>query len=174
MIYFISDTHFNHENIIKYCKRPFKSIKEMNETLIKNWNSVVKNDDTIYHLGDLALGNLDDFKEIAQRLNGNKILIRGNHDKWKVKDYESLGFKVLKNPPIELEEYKLILSHTPRPDKEIKDGYINVHGHIHNKVLNDLSYYPPESFDSKKHINISVDVTNFTPVSLDDIRKKAH
>lgn len=59
MIYFISDTHFHHSNIIKYCNKPFKDINEMNKTIINNWNSIVKKDDTIYHLEDFCLASDD-------------------------------------------------------------------------------------------------------------------
>ena len=88
MIYFISDTHFNHENIIKYCNRPFKNIKEMNQAIIENWNEVIKEDDVVYHLGDLALGRKEDIYEITSKLKGVKYIIRGNHDKWSAKIYE--------------------------------------------------------------------------------------
>lgn len=172
MIYFISDTHFNHDNIIKYCNRPFKDVKEMNEKIIENWNNIVKEDDTVYHLGDLALGSKEEFKDIAKRLNGNKILIRGNHDNWSVKTYEDLGFTVLKNAPIKFEEYKLLLSHTPRAKTEIPEGYINIHGHIHNNILNDLKDYPEELYPKDLHFNVSSDVLDFTPISIDKILKK--
>ena len=138
MIYFITDTHFHHSNIIKYCNRPFKDINEMNETIINNWNSIVKNDDTVYHLGDFCLSSDDEIKNIFNRLNGNKILIRGNHDRKPVKFYEEIGFKVLTHAPIILDEYKIMLSHGPLPDAKIKDGYINLHGHIHNKKISDI------------------------------------
>ena len=80
MIYFIADTHFNHENIIKYCNRPFKNTYKMNEYIIQKWNSVVKKDDTVYHLGDVGFGSLQEVKSLVERLNGTKILIKGNHD----------------------------------------------------------------------------------------------
>ena len=82
MIYFTSDTHFNHTNILKYEPetRPFETIEEMNETLIANWNNVVKEEDTVYVLGDFFMGMLDAIEPIYNRLNGKVILIRGNHD----------------------------------------------------------------------------------------------
>lgn len=81
MIFFTSDTHFFHKNIIKYSNRPFTSVEEMNEALIKNWNKTVSPNDTIYHLGDFGFSNIQNLKEIINKLNGNKILILGNHDK---------------------------------------------------------------------------------------------
>ena len=168
MIYFISDTHFYHSNIIKYCNRPFKNVKEMNETIINNWNNVVTNKDTVYHLGDFCLSNDDDIKSIFNRLNGSIILIRGNHDRKTVKFYEKIGFKVLTHAPIVLDKYKLMLSHVPLPDSIIKEGYINLHGHIHNKSISE-NY--PENYSDEKHINLSVDVTDYKPVSIDEINK---
>ena len=70
-------------------------------------------------------------------MKGKKILIRGNHDRKPVKFYEELGFKVLTHAPIILDEYKLMLSHVLLPDAKIKNGFINLHGHIHNKSIID-------------------------------------
>ena len=167
MVYFISDTHFNHKNIIKYCNRPYKSVEEMNKVLIENWNRVVKDDDVIYHLGDFALY---DEEELFKRLNGNIILIRGNHDRKSASYYEKIGFKVLKNAPIKLDEYKLILSHKPISDNKIPEGYINIHGHIHDKNINDG--YPKEEYSLSKHFNVSVEVINYKPISIEEIASK--
>ena len=168
MIYFISDTHFHHSNIIKYCNISFKDIIEMNEFIIGNWNKTVTSKDTIYHLGDFCLSNDDEIRNIFNKLNGNKILIRGNHDRKPVKFYEDIGFKVLTHAPIRLDEYKLMLSHVPLPDSKILDGYINLHGHIHNKKISD-DY--PKNYSEHKHVNLSVDVTNYKPISLEEINE---
>ena len=81
-VFIISDTHFNHANIIKYCNRPFKDTKEMDEMMIKNWNETVSNKDIVLHLGDFGLGKKEYIASIVKRLNGKKILIMGNHDNW--------------------------------------------------------------------------------------------
>lgn len=81
MTFFTSDTHFNHANIIKYCNRPYKSVAEMNEALIANWNKKVGPDDEVYHIGDVSFGNVDLCRPILQRLNGTIYLIKGNHEK---------------------------------------------------------------------------------------------
>lgn len=170
MIYFISDTHFNHENIIKYCNRPFNNVEEMNEAIIAKWNEVIKEDDEVYHLGDFALGRKENIAKITSKLNGVKYIIRGNHDRWSAKTYEELGFKVLRNPPIRIDSHKIILSHIPIPDKQMPEGYINVHGHIHNKKLYEcIEKYEPSLYSIDKHINISCDITEFKPVSIEKI-----
>ena len=79
-LFFTADTHFNHANIIKFCNRPFKSVEQMNETLITNWNSVISEDDIVFHLGDFCLGGAAEWTKLLDRLNGKIYLILGNHD----------------------------------------------------------------------------------------------
>ena len=82
MIYYISDTHFYHENIIKICKRPYSTINEMNEDIVKKWNKKVKKGDSVFFLGDFSHKCLDeDAIKIVKELNGKKFFIKGNHDK---------------------------------------------------------------------------------------------
>ena len=169
-IYFISDTHFNHKNIIKYCNRPFKSIDEMNEKIIDNWNKLVNKNDIVYHLGDFFLGQKSDLINIVSKLNGKIYLIKANHDRLTTKAYEECGIKILKNAPISIDEYKVILSHRPLPDTMIKNNYLNIHGHIHERKLEDI--YDNNLYTKEKHLNVSCDVLNFTPILIDEIVNK--
>ena len=79
-VWFTSDTHFYHENILRYCNRPFRDISEMNEALVRNWNEAVPPDGVIFHLGDFAFGGAEEWEDILNRLNGQIYLILGNHD----------------------------------------------------------------------------------------------
>ena len=173
--YFISDTHFNHKNIIKYCNRPFKDVKEMNETLIENWNNTVTDFDTVFHLGDVSLTIESDMKELIPKLKGKKALIRGNHDKESKDFFRNVGFDFILESPVKLDNEKLILSHKPLKDTEIPDGYVNVHGHIHNNSLHKVNpdtnemEYPKNLYSEKLHINVSADVIDFKPISLMEI-----
>jgi calcineurin-like phosphoesterase family protein len=81
MIFFTSDTHFGHHNIIKYCGRPFKDANDMNESFIRNWNSVVGVDDDVYHLGDVSFMSKQQTINIIKKLNGRIYLVSGNHDR---------------------------------------------------------------------------------------------
>lgn len=126
--YCISDTHFNHENIIKYENRPFKNVEEMNRILIKNWNNVVNKHDKIFILGDFGLDSVGSLTEICQQLNGYKILILGNHDRSK-NTMEGIGFNEVSKYPIIYKD-KYIFSHQPIEDT---GRFFNIHGHIHSK-----------------------------------------
>lgn len=177
-IYFISDTHFNHKNIIKYCNRPFKDVEEMNKVLIENWNNTVTDFNTIFHLGDVALTNEGEMKEIISKLKGKKFLIKGNHDKKSKEFFRSVGFEIIPDNPLKLDTEKLILFHKPLAYTEIPEGYINIHGHIHNNPLHKINpttnemEYPKELYSEKLHINVSVDVIDFKAISLEELLKK--
>lgn len=162
-IYFVSDTHLYHTNIIKYCDRPFNSVEEMNKTIIKNWNDKIKADDIVYHLGDLTLHN-NEVKELVYKLNGKIYLIRGNHDHKSISYYNRCGITVMPTQT-KLDKYKIILSHRPLEDNQIPEGYINVHGHIHNHKLD-------ERFDKKRHLNISVEQTDYKPLSKEELLER--
>lgn len=176
--YFISDTHFNHKNIIKYCNRPFKDVEEMNRVLIENWNNTVTDFDTVFHLGDVALTSESDMKELIPKLKGKKFLIRGNHDKKSKEFFRNVGFGFIPENPLKLNNEKLILSHKPLKDTEIPKGYVNVHGHIHNNPLHKINSetnemeYPEDLYSEKLHINVSADVIGFKPISLKELLKK--
>ena len=134
--WFISDTHFGHKNIITFKDndgkliRPFSSVEEMDEVMVNNWNSVVKPEDRVYHLGDVVINRK--CLPIMNRLNGRKKLIRGNHDLFHLKDYtpyfeDVYGIYVLKD---------MILTHVPvHPDCLTHRFGTNVHGHLHSNVV---------------------------------------
>ena len=98
--WFISDTHFNHENIIKYCDRPFASKEEMNQELIKRWNNTVSKNDIVWFLGDFALGGREECKSLLAQLNGEIRMIRGNHDHFPDSFFYDCGVKFVSKYPI--------------------------------------------------------------------------
>ena len=159
MDYFISDSHFGHKNIIKYCSRPFENVVEMNNEMINRWNSVVKETDRIFVVGDMFLCDEDSATKIMSQLKGYKVLIAGNHD-----DRKSVMLRIgFKEYHRELsyslrDKLTILLKHYPHPDKvTLGAGYERLmHGHIHN----------PPHLDGLK-INVAADLINFTPVSED-------
>lgn len=168
--YFISDTHFNHENIIKYCNRPFVDVKEMNETLIKNWNANIKEEDTVYVLGDFICGPADTIPAILPRLNGHIVLVRGNHDTTtKLNIYKELyKDKVEVKDILYLKHGGLwfVCCHFPITDEaffkmvtEDNSEVVMVHGHVHEKA--------PFADEERNIFNVSADATNFMPVPID-------
>lgn len=154
----IGDTHFNHSAIIEYTDRPFVDVEQMNQTIIENWNKQIKSNDVIIHLGDFAMGSKAEQEAILKQLNGIKKLIMGNHDRLKVRDYYEMGFAEVYRYPIIIEN--MIFSHRPL-DSLIVGSLYNVHGHIHEKCS-----------PSANHLNISVEHTNYSPISLNWVKKK--
>lgn len=158
-IWFTSDHHFNHSNIISYCSRPFASLSEMNERIIEEWNSRVSSSDTVYVVGDFFLGLTQDGIEIGKSLTGTKILVKGNHDR-SARDYLSAGFVSVSNRlSLNLESgYSVMLRHVPLLDQDLGAHDFQIHGHHHKGPTL-----------SGRHINVCVDLWNFRPVQEKEI-----
>ena len=161
MIHFTSDTHFNHENVIKYSQRPFSSLGEMTQALIDRWNSVVKRGDVVYHLGDFALSwgkkHYSVIDLILSRLNGSKFLICGNHDRDEVKKNPRWS-KVCDYHELTVSSQKIVLCHySMRTWNKMHYGSWMLHGHSHGNL--------PDN--GGKTMDVGVDVHDFTPVSFD-------
>ena len=141
-IWFTSDTHFYHDQDFLYKPRGFNNTLEMNEAIVERWNSVVKPEDTVYHLGDVLLGHYD--VNILKRLNGHILFIRGNHDTDRkigdITSTDNLGTRVFLNTSelIKFGKLSLFLCHYPVmtanfDDKHFNQHVISLHGHTHQK-----------------------------------------
>lgn len=159
--YFIADTHFGHEKIIKICNRPFTSIEEMEKQIIDNWNNKVSDEDTVYILGDFSFKmTKENAINILKQLNGKKVLIKGNHDKFVgQRDFDSCFEKVCDYLQITENKQQLILSHYPIIDYAgMYYGAKMIYGHIHNK------YIP-----HKDMFCVSVECINYEPVTIEEL-----
>lgn len=172
--YFSSDTHYYHKNIISYVGRPFESIQEMNEFMIKTHNSIVKPEDTWYFLGDFAFCSKKWAVEVLSRLNGKKIAIQGNHDP----DLTKYGFDFCaKEMVINVGGHRVRLSHFPYRPSQIEksfgydhrhlelmpvriEGEFLLHGHSHSNKASKLQEYS---------LDVGVDGNDFKPYSEHEI-----
>jgi calcineurin-like phosphoesterase family protein len=169
MRYFISDTHFSHEKCWDTFKRvdgsplrAFSSTEDMDQTMIRNWNQTVKPEDSVYHLGDYVINRKNMY--IGHQLQGRKRLVRGNHDIFKTSEYIGLGFEEIYGVWVD-PKAGIICSHIPIHPESIKPGWINVHGHLHyGRVL-----LPNKQID-KRYVCVSVEMTDYKPVTLEWIR----
>lgn len=175
--YFTSDTHFGHQNIIKFCDRPFVNTDEMDNKLIENWNDVVGKDDVVFHLGDFCFGGSNKWKYVREQLNGKIYLIKGNHD---IKNYqnsyrymfEDVNFQMY----IRIEDVSIYLNHFPFLC--YGGTYNNNHevwqlfGHVHSyegsrgKDKDRLNYLFSKQYD------VGVDNNNYTPISFIEVKNK--
>lgn len=166
MIYFTSDTHFAHVNIIKYCDRPWKTVDAMNAGLIERWNSVVDPDDDVYHLGDFCMGGSRP-KDWLPRLNGNVHLICGNHDPRS----EDQGFaSVHKFLELKVKGYRSItLCHFPlKVWNRSHKGTWHLFGHVHGTMT---VKHGRITLEDSLAMDVGVDCHNYYPVSIDKVAK---
>ncbi len=192
-IFFTSDWHIYHTNILEFCNRPFKTIDHMHEQLIKNYNNVVPTDGVGYFLGDMGLYSSTKLRPIIDRLHGTKILTLGNHDKGPYGMYESGFDAVVHGITMYIEGYKVTMTHCPllgvwredctkmaqrstdnwygehrlknKPFVTEDVGQFHLHGHIHspNGGISERSL--------DRQFDVGVDANNYAPVSMSYIRK---
>jgi calcineurin-like phosphoesterase family protein len=171
MIYYIADTHFGHENIMKRSKRPFESVAEMDRAIIGNINSVVSKHDDLYILGDFCHWN----KEVCypsdylSKINGHKHFILGNHDRNILRDKYAARYleEIMPYAEIKDGDKKVVLSHFPMAEwNGYFTGAYHIHGHIHNSFNNPVFGYMA---GLERCYNAGVDVIGFTPRTLDEL-----
>jgi calcineurin-like phosphoesterase family protein len=171
--FFTSDTHWGHNNVIKYSNRPFDDKHHMNKMLIKNWNETVKPTDEVYHLGDAFFMGVAEAQEVLDQLNGKIYLILGNHDQvikknkslqdrfeW-IKEYYELN---VQDSDAARDSQKLVLCHFPMISwNKMAHGSFMLHGHCHGNLR-----YPFVG----RILDVGVDVHNYKPISYNQV--KAH
>jgi len=164
--YLSADTHFGHKNILIYepSRQQFGDVPQMDERLIERWNDTVKPNDLVFHIGDVFFSKIRRAEEIAKRLHGRKILIKGNHDYFSRKKYYEMGFDMY-----QYYYYQgLFLSHYPQDDSAIRSainhGAIigNVHGHVHSDLT---------GLDQDIYKCVSTELTDFKPLHIDEVYK---
>jgi len=171
-IYFTSDTHFSHQPEFLWKPRGFSSVEEMNEAIIERWNSIVKPNDIVYHLGDTMLNDNEKGIECFKRLNGQIFLIFGNHDS---EARRNLLFSECRNKmlggwyayQIKYSKMTIYMSHYPTltanyDDKHFSQHVLALHGHTHQQT-NFLSPSNPFMY------HVGVDSHNCTPVHIDEV-----
>ena len=175
--FLISDTHFGHENTCTVFKRndgsplrPFASAEEMDEAMVKRWNDRVRPNDKVYHLGDVVINRK--FLHILGRLNGNKVLIRGNHDIFKLEDYTTY-FRDVRGYDV---KNGMILSHIPVHEASLGRFGTNIHGHLHANRVTQARGVDAKSgevlysteIDPRYHC-VCVEHTDYAPISLEEV-----
>jgi len=157
--WFTADCHFGHNNIIKYCNRPFPDLFSMRETLVRNWRDTVGEDDTVFHLGDFSFMNKQDTDELVKLLPGRIIFLKGNH--------EGHPKTITESMIIRREGHSIMLTHYPERATPLMTTFC---GHIHEKW--NMQYHIDEQ--GRKGfpiVNVGVDVWGFKPVEFETLMK---
>ena len=170
-VFLVSDTHFGHAGVCRFtCDdgvtkiRPWTDPDEMDEELVKRWNETVRPNDKVYHLGDVVINRR--CLKTLNRLNGDKVLIKGNHDIFKLEDYtpyfrDIRGYHVMNN---------IIFSHIPVHPESFGRFRANVHGHLHQRRV--MCEVWGEMEVDPRYFNVSVECIDFKPISLEELYKR--
>lgn len=163
----ISDTHFSHANILKFTDgkkplRPFNSMEEMNEYMISKWNEVVGENDVVFHIGDVVFAQTG--FECLGRLNGDKRLIMGNHERHKMEKYQEYFTDIRAYA----EKNDFLLSHIPVHPSQMGRWKGNIHGHLHSGYVTMIDRNG-DGIADPRYFCVSVERINYTPILLDEI-----
>jgi calcineurin-like phosphoesterase family protein len=162
--YFTSDTHFGHANVIGYSHRPFRDVEEMNRAMIERWNARVRPEDTVFHLGDFAMGPRERYAEYARALNGKKVLILGNHDRG-APFMREIGFHEVYRRQVYIPGGYIggtLLRHHPQDDLDAKGFSLQLCGHVHEK------WAQRRTPGGHRIINVGVDQHDYRPITFEE------
>jgi calcineurin-like phosphoesterase family protein len=168
-IFFASDHHFHHANILTFNRddgtplRKFADIDHMNEHIVNRHNSVVQPNDKVYFLGDVVMSKKSSALSILARMNGEKILIKGNHDQCSAEAYLAY-FKDIRGSH---QFDGMILTHIPIHPESLARWGLNVHGHLHANVVK----LPLAQIPDSRYFNVSMEQIDYTPISLEEVKK---
>lgn len=177
--FFTSDTHFGHTGVIKLSNRPFADKQDMAEQLIQNWNNVVSEKDTVYHLGDFAFASRTQTEAIMRRLNGRIHLIMGNHDHSQTRKLALEHFESVRDyRQIKIGDKKIILFHFPILYwNSMHHGSWHLHGHCHSHcgmirtVASDHHGVEIEEEKIARSMDVGVDAHNYAPIEFEEVRE---
>ena len=163
-IFFTSDTHFGHKNILKYCNRPFDNIDIMNYEIIQRWNSKINNNDICFHLGDFCFGDRnDDFDKYFNQLNGKIVWIKGNHDKLAYKNKDKFYDYNLGYLEINIGEQSITLCHYAMITwNKSHYGSWMLYGHSHGMLKDN---------NNSLSMDIGTDTNDYYPYSYNEIKE---
>jgi calcineurin-like phosphoesterase family protein len=170
--YLTSDTHFSHRGIVQFLRpdgskeRPWDNIEEMDEALVANWNSVVRPKDKVWHLGDVVINR--SALPILARLNGEKILVKGNHDVFRVEEYTPYFKDIRGSATLN----GLLLTHIPVHPDSLERWGRNVHGHLHSGSVMRQGIWWGTFENDPRYLCVSVEHTNYTPITLNEVMKR--
>jgi calcineurin-like phosphoesterase family protein len=171
-VFLVSDTHFGHAGVCRFLRddgsklRPWDTAEEMDEAMVKAWNETVRPKDKVYHLGDVVINRKA--LKILDRLNGDKVLIKGNHDIFKLEDYTPY-FKDIRSYHV---MNGMILSHIPVHESALYRFGTNIHGHTHSNRVTIMDTYLKTPVIDARYQCVCVEQTEFRPILLEDVFKK--
>lgn len=161
MDYVISDHHFHHKNIIKYCNRPFDSVEEMDDTLVTLWSDVVDPSDEVLHLGDLTISSQTGrLLDLFETLNGQIVYVMGNHDHTRLDTLDGVEF--FEYFRFSRSGYNFYAVHDPMDAPPNHSGWV-LHGHHHNNWPDEFPLIDP----NERRVNCSVELIGYRPLSMD-------
>jgi len=171
-IFLTSDTHFGHAGVCKFLRedgtklRPWDDPDDMDEEMVKRWNETVRSNDKVYHLGDVVINRKA--LNTLYRLNGEKVLIKGNHDIFKIDEYLEF-FK-------DVRAYHIlngcILSHIPVHEESLGRFGVNIHGHLHANRIKMKKHPSAKAVIDPRYHCVCVEQTDFRPILFEDVIKR--
>lgn len=176
-IFYIADTHFGHANILSFDGRKFPNVEAMDAELVRRWNDKVTVQDTVYILGDFSWYTMAKSVEIAKSLNGNKFLIKGNHDRCNDGRFKRCFSNVIEYAEIKDNDRDVVLCHYPIPFfKNHFYGWFHLYGHVHSSfeynMASRIKYEMEELYDKPckmYNVGVMMPYMNYTPRTLDEI-----